>query len=72
MSGTKIIFEVSDDELDGEYSASALGLGIHRAGGKLGEIRCNIKEAMGCYFDDNMEHPLLIRLPCVRHEALVA
>ena len=29
MSGTEIIFEVSEDELDGGYSASAAGLGIH-------------------------------------------
>ena len=72
MSGTEIIFEVSDDELDGGYSASALGFGIHTEGGTLDELRRNIKEAADCYFDDSMERPRLIRLHYVRDEVLVA
>ena len=72
MSGTKIIFKFSDDDLDSGYSASALGFGIHTAGGNPDEFRRNIKEAMDCYFDDSMERPRLIRLPYVRREALVA
>ena len=54
MSGTEIIFEVSDDELDGGYSANALGVGIHTEGGTLDELRRNIREAVDCYFDDSM------------------
>ncbi|MCY3702161.1 MAG: hypothetical protein OXG16_05695 [Rhodospirillales bacterium] len=72
MSVTEIIFEVSDDELDGGYSASALGFGIHTEGGTLDELRRNIKEAVDCYFDDSMERPRLIRLHYVRDEVLVA
>ncbi|MDE0711522.1 MAG: hypothetical protein OXH60_05240 [Rhodospirillales bacterium] len=72
MSETEIIFEVSDDELDGGYSASALGFGIHTEGGTLDELRRNIKEAVDCYFDDSMERPRLIRLHYVRDEVLVA
>ena len=72
MSGTEIIFEVSDDELEGGYSASALGFGIHTEGGTLDELRRNIKEAVDCYFDDSMERPRLIRLHYVRDEVLVA
>ena len=72
MSETEIIFEVSDDELDGGYSASALGFGIHTEGGTLDELRRNIKEAVDCYFDDSMERPRLIRLHYVRNEVLVA
>ena len=72
MSGTEITFEVSEDELDGGYSASALGFGIHTQGETLDELRRNIREALDCYFDDSMERPRLIRLHYVRDEALVA
>lgn len=72
MSGTEIIFEVSDDELDGGYSANALGVGIHTEGGTLDELRRNIREAVDCYFDDSIGRPRLIRLHYVRDEVLMA
>ena len=67
MSGTEILFEVSEDELDGGYSASALGFGIHTQGDTIDELRHNVREAVDCYFDDSMDPPSLIRLydgPC--------
>ena len=70
MSGTEFIFEVSEDELDGGYSASALGFGIHTQGDTLDALRRNVREAVDCYFDDGMER--LIRLHYVRDEVLVA
>ena len=36
---TEIIFEITEDELDGGYCASALGYGIHTQGDSLEEIR---------------------------------
>ncbi len=72
MSGTEIIFEVSEDELDGGYSASALGVGIHTQGDTLDELRRNVREAVDCYFDDDTARPRLIRLHYVRDEVLVA
>ncbi len=69
---SEIIFEVTEDEVDGGYSASALGYGIHTQGDSLDEIRRNIKEAGDCYFDDTMPRPNLIRLHFVRDELLVA
>ncbi len=72
MSGTEIIFEVSEDELDGGYSAGALGFGIHTQGDSLEDLRRNVREAVDCYFDDGMERPSLIRLHFVRDEVLVA
>lgn len=72
MSGTEIIFEVSEDEIDGGYTASALGYGIHTEGDSLEEIRRNVIEAVDCYFDDSMPRPKLIRLHFVRDEILVA
>ncbi len=72
MSGTEIIFEVSEDELDGGWSASALGFGIHTEGETLDELRRNVREAVDCYFDDSMDRPRLIRLHYVKDEVLVA
>ena len=72
MSGTEIIFEVSEDELDGGYSASALGFGIHTQGDTLDDLRRNVREAVDCYFDEGMDRPRLIRLHLVRDELLVA
>ena len=71
MSDTEIIFEVSEDEVDGGYAASALGHGIHTEGNSLDELRRNVKEAVDCYFDETMPRPKLIRLHCVREEVLV-
>ena len=62
MSATEIIFEVSEDEVDGGYSASALGYGIHTQGDSVEDIRRNVREAVDCYFDDTMSRPKLIRL----------
>ena len=69
---TEIIFEVTEDEVDGGYSASVLGYGIHTEGESLEEIRRNVKEAVDCYFDDTMARPRLIRLHFVRDEILMA
>lgn len=67
----EIIFEVREDEIDGGYNASALGIGIHTEGNSLEELRANVKEAIDCYFDETMEAPQLIRLHFVRDEVLV-
>lgn len=72
MSSTssEIIFEVSEDDIDGGYSASALGYGIHTQGDTIEELRDNVKEAVDCYFDETMTRPALIRLHFVRDEVL--
>ncbi len=67
---SEIIFEVSEDEIDGGYSASALGYGIHTDGETIEELRRNVKEAVKCYFDATMKRPRLIRLHFVRDEVL--
>ena len=69
---TEIIFEITEDEVDGGYSASALGYGIHTQGDSLEEIRRNVKEAVECYFDGILTRPKLIRLHFVRDEVVVA
>ena len=51
----EIIFEVTNDEVDGGYSASAIGYGIHTQGDSMEEIRRNVREAVDCYFDEGLE-----------------
>lgn len=51
---SEIIFEITEDELDSGYSASALGYGIHTQGDSLDEIRRNVREAVDCYFEDTV------------------
>jgi predicted RNase H-like HicB family nuclease len=66
----EIIFDVREDEVDGGYTASALGVGIHTQGETLEELRANVKEAVACYFDETMVAPKVIRLHFVRDEVL--
>ncbi len=68
----EIIFEVSEDEVDGGYMAHALGYGIHTQGETLEELRTMVKDAVSCYFDETMVTPKVIRLHFVRDEVLVA
>jgi len=72
MATSEIIFEVTEDEVDGGYSASALGYGIHTEGASLDEVRSNVREAVDCYFDETMERPRVIRLHFVRDEVMAA
>lgn len=65
----EIIFEIREDEIDGGFVASAYGYGIHTEGDNLPELKRNIREAVGCYFED--ETPKIIRLHFVRDEVLV-
>ena len=54
---TEIIFEVTEDEVDGGYSASAIGYSMHTQGDSLQEVRNNVKEAVDCYFDSTILRP---------------
>ena len=58
----EIIFEVREDEVDGGYAASALGVGIHTQGETLEEVRANVREAVACYYDEGQKPPAVIRL----------
>ena len=67
---SEIIFAVHEDETDGGYTASALGVGIHTQANTLEELRTNVREAVDCYYDETMEAPKVIRLHFVRDEVL--
>jgi predicted RNase H-like HicB family nuclease len=66
----EIIFEVREDEIDGGFSASALGASIHTEADTLEELRANVKEAVNCHFDETMTAPRIIRLHFVRDEVI--
>ena len=68
---TEIVFEVIEDEVDGGYSASAIGYGIHTQGETIEEIRENVQEAFECYFDGELARPEVIRLHFAHDEVLV-
>ena len=68
---SELIFEVTEDEVDGGYSATAIGYGIHTQGDSMEEIRKNVREAVDCYFDETMNRPGIIRLHFVHDEVLV-
>lgn len=69
---TEIIFEVREDEIDGGYTAAALGQDIFTEGDTLDELRANVREAVQCHFGDGGPGPLpgVIRLHFVRDEVL--
>jgi predicted RNase H-like HicB family nuclease len=69
-SMSEIIFEVGEDEVDGGYTAHALGYGIHTQGETVEELRVMVKDAVRCYFDETMQAPKIIRLHFVRDEVL--
>lgn len=70
MGETELIFEVREDEIDGGYTARALGCSIFTEAETLEELRKNIREAVDCHFDDSMPAPKIIRLHLVRDELL--
>ena len=66
----ELIFEVREDDVDGGYTASALGYGIHTQADTLDELRRNVREAVDCHFDDPEAVPGIVRLHFVRDEVL--
>ena len=68
---SEIIFEVNEDEMDGGYTATALGYGIYTQSESLEELRTRVRDAVSCYFDESIPAPKIIRLHFVRDEVLV-
>jgi hypothetical protein len=64
----EIIFLVTDAP-EGGFCARALGESIFTEAETLDELRCNIRDAVACHFNDG-EAPAVIRLHFVREEVL--
>lgn len=67
---SEVIFEVREDTIDGGFTASALGFGIHTQADTPEELRANVREAVDCYFEEMADAPKIIRLHFVRDEVL--
>lgn len=65
----ELIFEVSED-IQGGYTASALGVGIHTQAESVEELKAMVRDAVECYYEDGYEKPSLIRLHFVRDEVM--
>jgi hypothetical protein len=66
----QIIFEVSEDEIDGGYNANAIGYSIHTHADSLEELRANVRDAVHTHFETKEFLPDLIRPHFVREEVL--
>ncbi len=66
---SEIIFQVTEDESDGGFTARALGHAIFTEADTLAELRVNVREAVLCHFDEG-EAPPVIRLHRVLDELI--
>lgn len=69
---SEIIFEVTEDEVDGGYVATALGHAIATQGETIAELHSMVRDAVQCHFgdDETGKAPKMIRLHYVRDEVL--
>ena len=68
MEGNEIIFMVSED-IEGGYTANALGASIHTQGDSMEALKANVRDAVRCHFDEG-KAPGVIRLHLVKEEVL--
>ena len=66
---TELIFIVEED-IDGGYTARAVGESIFTEGETLEELRTNVREAVECHFDDPAQRPKVLRLHVTRDEVV--
>jgi hypothetical protein len=59
MEAKEIIFLVEDD-LEGGFSAKALGHSIYTQGETKAELKKNIMDAVACHFDNLEERPKIV------------
>lgn len=67
MKVKEIIFLVEEDP-EGGYTAKALEHSIFTEGETLEEVKKNIKDALRCHFNDEVDIPSVIRLRIVKEE----
>lgn len=67
----ELCFDAYEDKVDGGFTASAVGYGIHTEAESLEELRANIIDAVNCFFDTPKDAPTIIRLRVVSEEVLV-
>ena len=68
---SEIIFEVTEDPVDGGFVASSLGYGITTEADTLEELRIMVRDAVECHFHNEGQKPKMIRLRFIRDEVLL-
>jgi hypothetical protein len=63
----EIIFLVEEDP-EGGFNARGLGHSIFTEAESMEELKRNIREAISCHFDKDMDIPKVVRLHFVREE----
>jgi predicted RNase H-like HicB family nuclease len=66
---SEIVFEITKDDPDGGFIASALGHSIVTEADTWEELRANLREAVLCHFDEG-KAPGVIRLHRVQDELI--
>ncbi len=66
---SEIIFQVTEDESDGGFTARALGHAIVTEADTWAQLRVNVREAVLCHFDEGRA-PAVIRLHRVVDELI--
>ena len=65
----EIVFLVEED-LEGGFTAKALGHSIFTQADSMDELKQNIRDAIACHFDKKEYIPSLVRLHIVKEETL--
>jgi predicted RNase H-like HicB family nuclease len=65
----EIIFLIEEDP-DGGYNAQGLGFSIFTEGDTLNDLKVNIREAIKCHFENELDIPQIIRLHFIKEEIL--
>jgi hypothetical protein len=66
---SEIIFQIIEDEIDGGFTARALGHGIVTEADTWENLRAQVREAVICHFDPG-QAPAVIRLHRVLDELI--
>ena len=66
---SELIFLVEED-LEGGYTARALGQSIFTEGETWDELKKKVQEAVACHFEGEAERPTMVRLHLVHDEVV--
>jgi predicted RNase H-like HicB family nuclease len=66
---SEIVFQITEDDADGGFIASALGHSIVTEADTWEELRANVREAVLCHFEEG-KAPAVIRLHRVLDELI--
>ena len=68
---SEIVFLIEDD-IDGGYTARALGESIFTQADDIETLKEMLREAVRCHFPDEQSRPKIIRLHIVRDEVIAS